>query len=376
MNSLSLKRVARDYAISIAFWLTLSVMLSWQEYVWAHRENFHTSFSVLTVLFGIRFLTVAVLTPPIFYLIERCPLQAKGAAYRALIYLLGYVPFTFLFACIRWTLHTPWLPETQDWGHRTFHSLFELAFEGFADQFAIYLGIVIAGHAYYYFSRLQREEHERMELQQALMQSELSMLKSQMHPHFLFNTLHGITALVSVDPNLAEDMLRGLSRLLRASLKERDTDLVTLGEDLKFAEDYIAIEKMRLVNRLRVDWKIGAGTRQLLIPPLIIQPLLENSIKHGIAPSRKEGWIEVSTQVANGTLVLSVRNSVGVHSVPGTGVGHKSIRSRLMHLFASDASFSFHRGQGFAQAIVTLPVLQDDAHTENSEDGLYASTGS
>src|ERR1700722_18267501 len=125
---------------------------------------------------------------------------------------------------------------------------------GFADQVFFYTAIVVAGHAYNYLMRWQREERERYEYQQALAASELQALKMQLHPHFLFNTLHGIATLVDSDARSAKAMIIRLSNLLRIALDRGSLDLIPLEDELKFMREYLDLEKMRLGNRLRGEW--------------------------------------------------------------------------------------------------------------------------
>src|ERR1700756_4673965 len=131
-------------------------------------------------------LTFAVLTPPILLLGHRYPITKDRAARTIAAYVLGFLPFMVAFACVRWTLLPPWDPITQDFGSRSFHSLIQITFR-FASQAWTYVGITVAAQAYEYFERAHKQEVERLELQQALAASELQVLKSQLHPHFLFN---------------------------------------------------------------------------------------------------------------------------------------------------------------------------------------------
>jgi two-component system LytT family sensor kinase len=351
------RRSARDYSFSIAFWLSFSLLVAWQASVDAREEHLRITLHTLLILHGVRFFTVGILTPPLFYIIESFPVRAAHTWRRVLLYIAGYPVFTTVFACIRWSLHPPWMPETMSWGPRTAMSLFQLTYGMFADELVIYLAIVLAGHAYFYFVLSQQQEREQMLMQQALTQSELQALKRQMQPHFLFNTLHGIMTLVGSDPRRAQQMLLNLSGLLRRSLRQADSDLVTLGEDMKFAEDYLAIEKMRLDERLVVEWEIAADTRNLLVPQLVLQPLLENAIKHGIAPCRGGGWVHVASKRSSHRLTLEIRNSTCGNVVKGNGVGHQNIQARLQFLFGQDAEMIFHCEGNVAEARVSLPAL-------------------
>jgi LytS/YehU family sensor histidine kinase len=179
----------------------------------------------------------------------------------------------------------------------------------------------------------------------------------QIQPHFLFNTLNGISSLVHSDAGRAEQMILRLSSLLRRTLKQDGSDLVRLADELHLAEDYLDIESMRLGSRMTVRWDIQPETRSLLVPQFMFQLLIENGVKHGIANSRGMGWIEITSRQSQQALKLEVRNSVNGETQQGTGVGHQNIRTRLSLLYGSDARLLFDRKDKIAVATLVLPLL-------------------
>ena len=186
--------------------------------------------------------------------------------------------------------------------------------------------------------RVRRQEAEKYEYQQALAASELQALKMQLQPHFLFNTLHGIATLADEDPKTAKAMIIKLSNLLRAALDRDSSDLIPLESELKFAREYLDLEQMRFGSRLRIEWVVAPETSQLLVPQMILQPLVENAIQHGIASLREGGWLEIATGTNNGTLNIQVRNSAGGKPSNGTGVGLRNVQARLKYLYSGDAT--------------------------------------
>jgi two-component system, LytTR family, sensor kinase len=353
-----IRRIARDYAASIAVWMTLSVPVSWQEFKMAQMLHLGGNFHDEMLVFGARYLSVALLTPLIFYLVGRWPITGSTAVLRTAAYLAGYIPFCVAFAFIRWCLVPPWIDETQEWGPRSLFTLNELVVHSFADVFLIYLGIIIAAYAYTYYVRNQRQEIERLELSQALAQSELQALKFQLHPHFLFNTLQGISTLVDTDKGAAQTMIVKLSTLLRVALKHGSADLIPLSEEVAFARSYLELQKMRLGKRLDVQWHMAPETMSTLVPQLILQPLIENAIVHGIACCREGGWIDVRSQQVDSVVTIEVRNSVGGHSEHGIGLGLQNTGARLKYLYSSEASFSMNIGPDrIATATLHLPSL-------------------
>ena len=345
------------YGLSIAFWMPLAGLLAWQQYRISEEEHLKVSLASVMLLGGVRFFTVALLTPPIFWITAKAPIGAGNVVRRMIYYLAGFVPFVLLFALIRWSLLPPWFPETQQWGHRTFAALIGLTYTTFGDELVFYLAVVIAAHAAVFFRRIQRQELEQLALKEALAQSELQTLQMQIQPHFLFNTLNGISSLVHSDAGRAEQMILRLSSLLRRTLKQDGSDLVTLADELRLAEDYLDIEGMRLGSRMAVRWDIQPETRDLLVPQFMFQLLIENGVKHGVANVRGQGWIEIASRQSEKALKLEVKNSVNGETKQGMGVGHQNIRTRLALLYGSDARLLFHRRDKVAVATLVLPVL-------------------
>jgi two-component system LytT family sensor kinase len=345
------------YGLSIAFWMPLAGLLAWQQYRISEEEHLKVSLASVMLLGGVRFFTVALLTPPIFWIAAKAPIGAGNVVRRMIYYLAGFVPFVLLFALIRWSLLPPWFPETQQWGHRTFAALIGLTYTTFGDELVFYLAVVIAAHAAVFFRRIQRQELEQLALKEALAQSELQTLQMQIQPHFLFNTLNGISSLVHSDAGRAEQMILRLSSLLRRTLKQDGSDLVTLADELRLAEDYLDIEGMRLGSRMAVRWDIQPETRDLLVPQFMFQLLIENGVKHGVANVRGQGWIEIASRQSEKALKLEVKNSVNGETKQGMGVGHQNIRTRLALLYGSDARLLFHRRDKVAVATLVLPVL-------------------
>ena len=356
-----------EYGLSIAFWMPLAALLAWQQYRIAQEEHLKVSLASLLVLGGVRFFTIALLTPPIFWIAAKAPISAGNVVRRMIYYLAGFIPFVLLFAVIRWTLLPPYFPETQQWGHRTFAALIGLTYTTFGDELVFYLAVVIAAHAAVFFQRIQRQELEQMALKEALAQSELHTLQMQIQPHFLFNTLNGISSLVHSDAGRAEQMILRLSSLLRRTLKQDGSDLVTLTDELRLAEDYLDIEGMRLGSRMSVSWDIEAETRDLLVPQFMFQLLIENGVKHGIANCRGQGWIEITSKQSQQGLKLEVKNSVNGEIRQGMGVGHQNIRTRLSLLYGSDARLLFHHRDKVAVATLVLPIFPSTKSEEETK---------
>jgi two-component system sensor histidine kinase AlgZ len=145
--------------------------------------------------------------------------------------------------------------------------------------------------------------------------------------------------------------------------------VIPLHEELKFVGDYLDIEKMRLGDRLKIDWHVSPETRSMLVPQMILQPLVENAIRHGIASSRENGWVELSTRSTGGALSIKVRNSVGGKRSDGTGVGLLNVKSRLQHLYSGEADLRFAIAEDrTATAELTLPALDSQLQHQQTDE--------
>src|ERR1700678_3186874 len=303
MKPKEFRPVVHAYGLSIAVWCGLSLLTGVQYRVFDKEMNMHSSFFDMLLLAESQGFAFALLTPPIFYLARRYIGGGRDRFRYLLFYCLGAGPFMLLYAWIGCCV-LRWDPALQQYVPRNGLGPLELIHQGFADQITMYIAIVAAAHAYWYFEKLRQQEMENVEFQRALAASELQALKMQLHPHFLFNTLHGISTLIDTDPACAKEMVVKLSSLLRGTLEHSSSDLIPLSEELKFVREYLDLEGMRLGTRLNVEWSIDADTGRVLIPQLILQPLVENSIRHGIACSRDGGCVEISSKKRAGVLEL------------------------------------------------------------------------
>ena len=358
MDAEKIRRIIRAYLLSIGLWSALSLLTGWQYRIFDQDWNVPSSLVDMVLLAETRGFAFALLTPPIFFLVRRSNTEA-GRSFRYLpAYVFGLVPFMVLYAVIRWIVVKPWSAQLQRYVPRAGQSPLGLIRSGFADQITMYIAIIAAAHAYVYFERVRKQELERYEFERALAASELQALKMQLHPHFLFNTLHGISTLIDSDHDCAKTMIVKLSSLLRIALQQSGSDLVSLQEELKFIREYLDLEKMRFGPRLKITWSIAPDTQSILVPQLILQPLVENAIRHGIASSRESGWVEISSQRIGEAIELRVRNSIGVSRPHGTGVGLPNTEARLKHLFGGEAALSLTMGDDqTAAASVIFPAL-------------------
>src|SRR5580704_16225296 len=356
MQPLRLRGIARAYLISIAFWYGIALLMGLQ-FRPLSRQNLWSSLIDMLIQAGAHAFPFALWTPPIFYVVAKYINFSRNRFRYVLLWLLGAVPFVMFYSAMV-LLTPPYDDVLQKHVSWSIHSWLQIVRAGFADETFFFLAIVVAAHAYEYFKRVRRQEAERYEYQQALAASELQALKMQLHPHFLFNTLHGIATLIDGDAKNAKAMIIKLSNLLRTALDRDSADLISLEDELKFVREYLDLEKMRFGNRLKLDWRVTPETCRLLVPQMILQPLVENAIRHGVASSREGGWIEVATKISDGILIIYVRNSAGGKTANGTGVGLRNVETRLKYLYSGDASLHLSVAEDrTATASLSLPAL-------------------
>jgi signal transduction histidine kinase len=204
----------------------------------------------------------------------------------------------------------------------------------------------------------QAREREAAAHRAALVVAQLESLKNQLQPHFLFNTLNAIAGLMHYDVASADRMLNRLSDLLRAALREAGNATITLGQELDLVEAYLDIEKIRFEGRLRADLAVPAPLRALPVPPFILQPLVENAIKHAVGPRAEGGSVQVHGTCDGDALVLEVRDD-GAAGLPvrgGFGIGLANTRARLATQFGPGACLDLLREAGGTVARITLPL--------------------
>jgi len=205
--------------------------------------------------------------------------------------------------------------------------------------------------------RAQREKMKSLELERQLSAAQLRALQMQLEPHFLFNTLNAITTLVELgrQPEAVE-MLGHLNAILKTTLKRTTPEKVPLSQELEIVENYLAIEQVRFVDRLRVEIKVEPSVLDSLVPCFLLQPIVENAIRHGIAHCESNGLVQASARRDGNLLRLEVRDSGKIlngHGKPGNGIGLKNTRERLAHFY--DKTYDMKAGPlesgGFEVAI-------------------------
>jgi two-component system, LytTR family, sensor kinase len=235
----------------------------------------------------------------------------------------------------------------------------------FMNEFTVYVAMLAAGFARNYFLRyrVRREEAVKLQAQAAQLQAQLadarlSALRMQLNPHFLFNTLHAISALVERDPRGVRRMIARLSELLRTTLDADDQE-VPLHQEIAFNERYLEIMQIRFQGHLEVETHVPADVREAMVPNFILQPLVENAVKHGVSKINEPGHIEISARREGGQLIVTLRDNgpvIAGEPSPTEGIGLRNTRARLAQLYGNDQSLTLRPApDGGLIAEVALP---------------------
>ncbi|HEX8072787.1 MAG TPA: histidine kinase [Pyrinomonadaceae bacterium] len=251
-----------------------------------------------------------------------------------------------------------WAPDEQMSFSTSFYHLLTKKFHL---NLLTYFVIVGVSHALEYYRRYQERERTAAQLEAQLSRAQLQALKMQLHPHFLFNTLNTISALIHRDPRAADRMVARLGDLLRLTLDNSGVEEVTLKEELEFLEKYLEIERTRFHDRLSVRLQVDPASLDARLPNLLLQPLVENAIKHGISARPGAGHIEISAQRDNGSLQLAVRDDgTGLpadwQTTGQLGVGLANTRARLAQLYGAQHVFTLANVPGGGlEVAITIP---------------------
>jgi two-component system LytT family sensor kinase len=275
----------------------------------------------------------ALLSPPAIWLARKFAFERSRWLPHAALHLFFSAIFSISWMALR-AFAGKWQSSG---GGEPIAGMFETLFvKTFYFNMLIYWVIVSVAHTFDYYRKFHERELNSVELEKRLTQAKLQALQMQLNPHFLFNTLHAISALMHKDVEAADRMIARLSDLLRYALESTEAQEVPLQQELEFLEQYLEIEQTRFGRRLVVHREIDPATLNAKVPNLVLQPLVENAIRHGIEPQSKPGIIELRARRNNGRLELQVRdNGAGLSagSVPTEGVGLSNTRSRLQQLY-------------------------------------------
>jgi sensor histidine kinase YesM len=357
MSSVEMKKQRYGLVVLVILgaWTLFGFFFSTQLYLNIRYHGRSQPFSLILIPWLTCGYLWAALTPVALWLARRFPLEKEVIVRRValhllfgvLISLLQLVAYNFVFQTLVRRSSDSFFPlgPFQDVVVGQFH--FNLLL------YAVLVGLY---QTFDYYRRFREREQraaqlevEAAQLETQLTRAQLDALKMQLHPHFLFNTLNTISVLMEEDVGAANEMLLRLSDLLRAALKNNEAHEVTLEEELEFLEKYLQIEQARFQDRLKVRIDPAPETLTAYLPNLLLQPLVENAIRHAVAPRATETLIEIRSHKLDGHLHLSVSdNGEGMvdHATPTNGIGLRNTRERLEKLYGSNQDFRLETTAG------------------------------
>lgn len=304
----------------------------------------------------------ALFTPLILWFVQRFRIERQ----HLLRGLLIHIPMSFLFSMLVKGLHAcilalmsdptlvgdnPMLMGVDPQKPFSFLKLVKFTYYTLDTGALIYWVILLISHAMGYFTRYQQAESKAAQLEAKLAQAQLQALKMQLHPHFLFNTLNSISELLHEDAEAADKMLVRLGDFLRMTLQNSGAQEVPLEQELEFLKCYLEIEQTRFHDHLKIEMEIEPQTLTAQVPNLVLQPIVENAIRHGIAPRAAQGEIHICAERKNGMLCVKVEdNGPGLPAGEPSensfskGVGLSNTRARLEQLYGSKQRLELIRG--------------------------------
>lgn len=290
----------------------------------------------------------AFFTPWILLMMRRFPLRRALWMRSGLIHLAAYTALAGLYTGYYWTTDR-WLGPNNGPGLKNdFLHSFSVAISGGFVKY--YLPILVAGYIGVYYTQLREEEVRNAQLASLLGQAQLRTLKAQLQPHFLFNTLHSIATLVYTDARRADEMISRLSDLLRMTLEAEEIERVPLRQEMDYVQKYLAIEQTRFSDRLTIELNIDPTTLEFPVPYFLLQPIVENCVRHGISRKAQGGSISLRTSLSGERLRINISDDGPGAGVPygngRSGLGLKNVRERLEQFYDGDFEFSI---QGSSQ---------------------------
>ena len=353
---------------------TFSTAIAWQFTRWMGREGEFGLQKLALLNFAYWYLWAAM-TPSIIRLSERYRFERGGLRRACAVHIPAVVVTSLLHVAamqgVQW-----WVALAEGRPFVWFTEVQKAALLYFDWEMITYWAIAGLSHALLYYRESRGRALRAAQLEVQLAEAQLKTLYQQLQPHFLFNTLHAISTLMHRDVDAADRMLLRLSDLLRLALENLGCAEVSLQAELEFVERYLQIEQTRFADRLVVSFDIQPDARDTRVPSMLLQPLVENAIKHGVARKAGVGHIAVSARRQGDKLRLEVRdNGVGLSEDALTalqkGIGLSTTRARLQHLFGADYRFEFHRLQEGLAVVVAVPwrTVEDEVASAAPADG-------
>jgi two-component system, LytTR family, sensor kinase len=363
--------VLKKAALLFGIWTTYGLLSAWQSHYW-YSFGMHPLSWPDAVRYELTYAWLwGLCCPLILWLSNRFRIERDFRVRHLLVHLAAMIVMVaFTKTAYEWLSGNP----ESTFLHFTWQKLIRSIVMSSDTGALLYCTTVLVEHSLIYYTRYRTGLINAGRLQTELARSQLQALKMQLHPHFLFNTLHTISALVQEDPERAERTIARLSELLRLFLATSTIHEVTLGEEMRILDLYLEIERTRFEDRLSVHYDVPAELLVAMVPNLVLQPLVENAIRHGIGRRSGAGWIAITAERYGETLVVRVTdNGEGLKEDPdrrpGSGKGLSITRGRLESLYGSNHSLGIRNlPAGGVEARITLPFRTESEVPHGSSE--------
>jgi len=354
------------WVASVGLWTSVGVAGGLSMYQLDRSQGKSVALTDELILPLVNYLIFGVLTPFLWGIAIRHPIQRDNWPRRSLLYGFGALAFCVAHVVVRGLVYPVWDPRIGGYSYAAWNPhngvfsvqwiLFKRLFlyNAVDDIVSVYIPVFLIAHALWYYRRFRDRELRASQLEGQVAKAHLQALKNQLQPHFLFNTLHSISALMLTDVRAADRMMSRLSDLLRMSLESDGIQIISLSRELEFVNGYLEIEKIRFEDRLNVVFDVTPDTLDALVPHLLLQPLVENAVRHGISRRSSNGRIRIAVSRDGRSLCLQVGdNGPGMEESDGNqiqskrnGLGLRATRERLQTLYAHEQSMEIRSAPG------------------------------
>jgi len=351
----------RRLALIWGIWTFIGIVFTFQGYFSSFRSERPIPLTQSAYVQMVWSYLWALATPLVLWFAARLPIEKNNWIRSSLLHL----PISVVLSCVVTAIGRVliWL----NFGYRegkplAFESVTNFVVANFSEGIGIYLLIALTSYALRYYRQYREGQLKTLQLESQLSLAQLQALKMQLHPHFLFNTLHSISALLNKDADAARKMITRLGDFLRLTLENSGSQEVTLEQEMAFLVCYLEIERIRFQNRLVTRMDIASETLDAKLPNLILQPIVENAIRHGIAPRSSPGLIEIEAKHHDGRLRIQVRDNgpgLSTHRTSENlfrkGLGLANTKTRLERLYGAAHLLDLSNNPG-GGLIVTLEI--------------------
>jgi two-component system, LytTR family, sensor kinase len=355
-------------------WLGFGLVGALQTVFVMRSQGMHHPWVRLFVTVTLSWMTWVPLTPLVLYLGHRFPPVTFRPMATWLVHLcacasIGLI-FTAFSTALEWLLNPYGNPSASISLSHLVQVWFDKFYNGVLASILLYAGVLALGYVVSSRERLALQEAETARVSEQLSKAQLHALRQQIEPHFLFNSLNAVAALVREGKNdTAVDMIAGLSDFLRRVLEDSTRQQVPLGEEMEFAQKYLAIQKVRFAERLQLSVDVPKELYRAQVPALILQPMVENAVKHGIAQRVQGGSIRIAASRSNELLTLIVSNDgpnlPANWEMTRSGIGISNVRARLQSLYGDRFALSLENQEGGGVSVsLSLPFVLSPRTTE------------